>query len=96
MEIGGRDVTNLPPAARGVAMVFQSYALFPHLSVAENIVFGLKARRVPAPERARRLARAVEILGIGICSSASPASSPAASSSASHWAAPSSPRRRSA
>ena len=51
--------------ARGVAMVFQSYALFPHLTVAENIVFGLKARRVPPPERARRLERAVEILGIG-------------------------------
>jgi len=65
VEIGGRDVTRLPPAARGVAMVFQSYALFPHLSVAENIIFGLKARRVPGPERGRRLSRAVEILGIG-------------------------------
>jgi sn-glycerol 3-phosphate transport system ATP-binding protein len=65
VEIAGRDVTKLPPAARGVAMVFQSYALFPHLNVAENIVFGLRARRVPSPERARRLARAVEILGIG-------------------------------
>ena len=65
VEIGGHDVTMLPPAARGVAMVFQSYALFPHLSVAENIVFGLRARRVPALERSRRLARAVEILGIG-------------------------------
>jgi sn-glycerol 3-phosphate transport system ATP-binding protein len=65
VEIGGRDVTNLPPAGRGVAMVFQSYALFPHLTVAENIVFGLKARHVKPPERAARLARAVEILGIG-------------------------------
>ena len=65
VHIGGRDVTRLPPAARGVAMVFQSYALFPHLTVAENIVFGLKARRVPSAERARRLDRAVEILGIG-------------------------------
>jgi len=46
VEIGGRDVTNLPPAARGVAMVFQSYALFPHLNVRENILFGLKARSV--------------------------------------------------
>jgi sn-glycerol 3-phosphate transport system ATP-binding protein len=64
IQIAGRDVTNLPPADRGVAMVFQSYALFPHLNVAENIVFGLKARRVPRPVRARRLARAVEILGI--------------------------------
>ena len=65
VEIGGRDVTHLPPARRGVAMVFQSYALFPHLDVAENIVFGLKARGVPKPERARRLERAAAILGIG-------------------------------
>jgi sn-glycerol 3-phosphate transport system ATP-binding protein len=65
VEIGGRDVTALPPAQRGLAMVFQSYALFPHLSVAENIVFGLKARGVPAKERATRLDRAVDILGIG-------------------------------
>jgi sn-glycerol 3-phosphate transport system ATP-binding protein len=64
VEIGGRDVTNLPPAQRGIAMVFQSYALFPHLTVAENIMFGLKARSVPKDERARRLQRAVEILGI--------------------------------
>jgi len=65
VEIGGRDVTHLSPAARGVAMVFQSYALFPHLNVAENIVFGLRARSVPPADRKRRLERAVEILGIG-------------------------------
>jgi sn-glycerol 3-phosphate transport system ATP-binding protein len=65
VEIGGRDVTRLPPAERGVAMVFQSYALFPHLDVGENIVFGLKARRVPRAERAKRLDRAAEMLGIG-------------------------------
>jgi sn-glycerol 3-phosphate transport system ATP-binding protein len=64
IRIGGRDVTTLPPAARGVAMVFQSYALFPHLSVAENILFGLKARGVPRAERDRRLAQAVDLLGI--------------------------------
>jgi sn-glycerol 3-phosphate transport system ATP-binding protein len=63
--IGGQDVTTLPPAARGVAMVFQSYALFPHLSVAENILFGLKARGVPRAERDRRLHHATELLGIG-------------------------------
>ncbi|HXH05544.1 MAG TPA: ABC transporter ATP-binding protein, partial [Vicinamibacterales bacterium] len=63
--IGGVDVTDRPPAARGVSMVFQSYALFPHLTVRENIVFGLKVRRVPPPERAARLARAAELLGIG-------------------------------
>ncbi len=62
--VGGRDVTALPPAGRGVAMVFQSYALFPHLSVAENILFGMKARGVAKAERERRLAQAVDILGI--------------------------------
>jgi len=64
IRIGGRDVTALPPSARGVAMVFQSYALFPHLNVAENILFGLKARGVPRAERDRRLADAVDLLGI--------------------------------
>jgi sn-glycerol 3-phosphate transport system ATP-binding protein len=65
VEIGGRDVTALPPARRGIAMVFQSYALFPHLSVRENIIYGLRARRVAPAERSRRLDRAVGILGIG-------------------------------
>ena len=48
--IGGRDVTDVPPSERNISMVFQSYALFPHLTVAENIGFGLRARRVPRPE----------------------------------------------
>jgi sn-glycerol 3-phosphate transport system ATP-binding protein len=62
--IGGRDVTGLPPAARGIAMVFQSYALFPHLTVAENILFGLRVRKVPAAERRERLARTAALLGL--------------------------------
>jgi sn-glycerol 3-phosphate transport system ATP-binding protein len=62
--IGDEDVTELPPAARHIAMVFQSYALFPHLSVAENIVFGLRVRRVPAGERRRRLGRVAGLLGL--------------------------------
>jgi sn-glycerol 3-phosphate transport system ATP-binding protein len=62
--IGGKDVTGRPPAGRGVSMVFQSYALFPHLSVAENIVFGLRVRKVGAAERAQRLKRASQILGL--------------------------------
>ncbi|PYM15059.1 MAG: ABC transporter ATP-binding protein [Candidatus Rokuibacteriota bacterium] len=62
--IGGDDVTNLPPAERHISMVFQSYALFPHLSVLENIVFGLRVRRVPAVERKARLARVATLLGL--------------------------------
>jgi sn-glycerol 3-phosphate transport system ATP-binding protein len=65
IEIGGRDVTALPPSARGVGMVFQSYALFPHLNVAENIVFGLKARGTAKAEWRKRLAAAAELLGLG-------------------------------
>jgi putative spermidine/putrescine transport system ATP-binding protein len=49
--IGGRNVTELPPAARGTAMMFQSYALFPHLSAVDNVAFSLKMRGVPRKER---------------------------------------------
>ncbi len=62
--IGGRDVTALPPAERGTAMVFQSYALFPHLSVAENIIFGLKVRKVATAELKERLAKTATLLGL--------------------------------
>ena len=58
------DVTALPPAKRHIAMVFQSYALFPHLTVAENIIFGLRVRKTPPAERSRRLARVAALLGL--------------------------------
>jgi sn-glycerol 3-phosphate transport system ATP-binding protein len=64
IHIADRDVTTLPPAKRGVSMVFQSYALFPHLSVTENILFGLKVRDVPRAERDARLKRAAALLGL--------------------------------
>ena len=62
IRIGDRDVTRLPPAERGLSMVFQSYALFPHLTVAENIVFGLRVRKVP--DREARLKRVADLLGL--------------------------------
>jgi sn-glycerol 3-phosphate transport system ATP-binding protein len=62
IRIGGRDVTHLPPAQRGISMVFQSYALFPHLTVAENIVFGLRVRKVP--DRDAKLKRVAAMLGL--------------------------------
>lgn len=64
ISIGDIDVTHLPPAQRNIAMVFQSYALFPHLSVAENIIFGLRVRRVGRAERDARLKRVADILGL--------------------------------
>ncbi|MEG0920200.1 MAG: ABC transporter ATP-binding protein [Comamonas sp.] len=62
--IAGKDVTHLPPAERGIAMVFQNYALFPHLSVAENIGFGLSVRKVPKAEADKRLKEAADLLGL--------------------------------
>ena len=62
--VDGLDVTQQPPAQRGIAMVFQNYALFPHLSVADNITFGLSVRRVEAGETRRRLAATAELLGL--------------------------------
>jgi len=62
IRIGESDVTRLPPAERGIAMVFQSYALFPHLTVAENIVFGLRVRKVA--DREARLKRVAALLGL--------------------------------
>ena len=64
IHIGDRDVTQLPPAKRRISMVFQSYALFPHLSVRENILFGLKVRKEPARDYDRRLKRVADLLGL--------------------------------
>ena len=53
--IGGRDVTDLSPRERDVAMVFQSYALYPHMSIEDNIGYPLRIRRVPEKERAKAM-----------------------------------------
>ncbi|MFO1266110.1 MAG: ABC transporter ATP-binding protein [Rubrivivax sp.] len=71
--IGGRDVTHAAPAERGIAMVFQNYALFPHLTVAANIGFGLAVRRVPRAEAARRIDEAAALLGLSALLARKPA-----------------------
>ena len=64
IRIDGQDVTRAAPSERNLSMVFQSYALFPHLSVRENVVFGLKVRKVARKERDEKLNRALEITGL--------------------------------
>jgi multiple sugar transport system ATP-binding protein len=65
IAIGGQDVTRLDPSKRGIAMVFQSYALYPTMSVRRNLSFGLRVKRVPRAEIDRRVAWASEMLQIG-------------------------------
>jgi 2-aminoethylphosphonate transport system ATP-binding protein len=62
--LSGRDVTDLPPAKRGIGVVLQSYALFPHMRVAENVAFGLKAHRVSRSEIGGRVAEALDMVGM--------------------------------
>lgn len=65
LTVAGRDLTHVPPHQRNLGLLFQSYALFPHLSVFENVAFGLKARRVPSREIARRVADALKLVQLG-------------------------------
>jgi multiple sugar transport system ATP-binding protein len=65
IEMGGRRVNDMPPAERDVAMVFQSYALYPHMSVYENMAFGLRYRKLPAVQIERRVQAASDMLQLG-------------------------------
>ena len=64
VRIGDQDVTHLPPGDRDVAMVFQNYALYPHMTVAENLRFGLEVRKMPRKEIEQRTLEAAEMLGL--------------------------------
>jgi multiple sugar transport system ATP-binding protein len=64
IAIGGKDVTELAPRRRDIAMVFHSYALYPHMTVRKNIGYGLKVRRVPKDEARRRVEEVAELLGL--------------------------------
>ncbi len=65
VELAGRDVTDLPPYERDVNTVFQDYALFPHMSVGENVEYGLRIAKVEKEERRRRAAEALELVRLG-------------------------------
>ena len=87
IRIGGRKVNSVPPKDRDIAMVFQSYALYPTMTVRENITFGMESRRVPKPEQDAAVKRVAALpADRAAAQAASPASSPAASASASPWA----------
>jgi len=64
IEIGGKIVNDVEPKDRDIAMVFQNYALYPHMTVYENMAFGLKLRKFPKPEIDKRVKEAARILGI--------------------------------
>ena len=64
IAIGGRDVTDLAPRHRDIAMVFQSYALYPHMSVRQNLGYGLRVRRTPKAEISKRVDEIAELLGL--------------------------------
>src|SRR4051812_44986051 len=65
LSVAGHDLTHVPPHRRNLGLLFQSYALFPHLSVFENVAFGLRARRTPGREIARRVADALKLVQLG-------------------------------
>src|SRR5690349_24403140 len=65
ISIGDRVVNNLPPKDRDIAMVFQNYALYPHMTVEQNLAFGLQQRKTPKAEISRRVTEVAKMLGIG-------------------------------
>ncbi len=65
VKIGGEDISTLPPWKRDVGMVFQSYALWPHMSVAKNVAFGLEERKLPKAEIDRRVTAALDLVSLG-------------------------------
>jgi iron(III) transport system ATP-binding protein len=65
IRVGGADITRVPPWERDIGMVFQNYALWPHMTAQQNVAFGLEERRLPRAEIDRRVASALELVGLG-------------------------------
>jgi len=64
ITVGGKDITRLPSSKRDMGMVFQAYSLFPHMTVRQNVAFGLRLRRVPATQRDKRALEMLELVGL--------------------------------
>ena len=94
ISISGRVVNNVEPADRDIAMVFQNYALYPHMSVYDNMAYGLKIAKLPKAEIEARVQKAARILELAPFWRAHRASCPAASASGWRWAGPSCASRR--
>ncbi|RKP49114.1 2-aminoethylphosphonate ABC transport system ATP-binding subunit PhnT [Trinickia fusca] len=73
LTIAGQDLTHVPPHKRNLGLLFQSYALFPHLNVFENVAFGLRARRLPSAEVTRRVTDALKLVQLSDCEHVMPA-----------------------
>jgi putative spermidine/putrescine transport system ATP-binding protein len=87
IDLYGQDVSALPPYERDVNTVFQDYALFPHMTVGQNVAYGLMIKKVARPEREKRVRDMLELVRLG-WKIANRASYPAASGSGSRWPAP--------
>ena len=65
IRLGGQSINNIPPHKRGIGMVFQNYALFPHMTVAENLAFPLEVRKIPKPQREERVKKVLDMVQMG-------------------------------
>ncbi|MFT4014465.1 MAG: ABC transporter ATP-binding protein [Paracoccus sp. (in: a-proteobacteria)] len=87
IHLGRRDITDLPTYRRNIGMVFQSYALFPHLTALDNVGYGLRMRRMGRAEWRERARIALDLVGLGAFADRYPAAMSGASSSAWRWPA---------
>ena len=86
IRIGDRVVNDLPPKDRDIAMVFQNYALYPHMTVKQNLAFGLQLRKTPKEEQEKRVAEAAKMLALEPFLDRSPPPCPGGSASGWRWA----------
>lgn len=87
IRLDGVSINNIPPHKRGIGMVFQNYALFPHMTVAENLSFPLEVRKMGKSEREQKVKRALDMVQMGPLAGVGQRSFPVVSNSVSRWRA---------